>query len=202
VIASISRLLFACFISILFLAVTAHPVRGLSTDLPNFGQVTENLYRGAQPTSNGFAELKTMGVGLIINFREDPSEIAVEKREVESLGMVYIGMPWNAHDKLSSANVERFLETIRDHSETKMFVHCKRGADRTGLMVAAYRIAMEHEKVADALSEMYQYHFAGFWHPQVARYVKALPELIENDPAFKALAQVQAPAGRGAGKIH
>lgn len=199
---SISKLLFGWFISILFITVTAHPAGCLSTDLPNFGQVAENLYRGGQPTSNGFAELKTMGVGVIINFRQEPSETTLEKREVESLGMIYIAMPWNAHDKLSNANVERFLEAIRDHPETKVFVHCKRGADRTGMMVAAYRIAMQHEKVADALSEMYQFHFAGFWHPQLARYVKALPELIENDPAFKAFAQVQTPAGSSARKVH
>lgn len=204
-VAAISRFSIACFISVVFVAIGAQPARCLmksAADLPNFGQVTETLYRGGQPTSSGLAELKTMGVDLIINFRDEPSEIASEKRQVESLGMEYIGIPWNAHDKLSSASVAGFLATVLDHPKTKVFVHCKRGADRTGLMIAAYRIAVEHESVADAISEMYQFHFAGVLHPQLARYAKALPGLMQNDPAFKAFALVHIPADSGTGRLY
>lgn len=202
---AISNRLVTCFISLIFFAIEAQPAPcliGQGPDLPNFGKVTEGLYRGGQPTSNGFSKLKEMGVGLVINFREGPSEIALEKRQVGSLGMEYIGIPWNAHHQLSNAEVEEFLETIRDHPNTKIFVHCKRGADRTGLMVAAYRIAVEHKGVADAISEMHQFHFAGFSHPQLAQYIKALPGLVQNDPAFKMWAPVEIPTGSETGKIN
>ena len=204
-ISAISNRLVTCFVSLVFIAIGAQPARcliGQGPDLPNFGQVTDGLYRGGQPTSNGFSKLKAMGVGLVINFREEPAEIALEKRQVGSLGMEYIGIPWNAHHELSSADVEEFLEIIRDHPKTKVFVHCKRGADRTGLMVAVYRIAVEHKEVADAISEMHQFHFAGFSHPQLTHYIKALPGLIENDPAFKIWAPAQVPVGSGRGKTN
>jgi hypothetical protein len=58
--------------------------------VPNFGRVTDNLYRGGQPTSEGFTELRATGVGMVINFREDHSETTKEKREVESRGMKYV----------------------------------------------------------------------------------------------------------------
>ena len=156
-------------------------------ELPNLGKVTETLYRGGQPSLAGFADLKTMGVKLIINFRENGSEIAIEKRQVESLGMKYIGIPWSAYDEPSSAKVVEFLEAIQAHPETKIFVHCKQGADRTGVMVAAYRIVIEHKSVADAISEMHRFHSAGFWHPQLTRYVKSLPRLLQSQEAFKSL---------------
>ena len=141
-------------------------------DLPNFGEVTGNLYRGGQPSPKGLSALRAMGVGLIINFRENPSEIASEKHLAESLGIEYIGIPWSAHDEPSSADVVEFLDAIRAHPDTKIFVHCRHGADRTGLMVAAYRLAVEHRSVTDAMSEMKRFHFDGFWHPKLARYVK------------------------------
>ncbi|MBV8050091.1 MAG: dual specificity protein phosphatase family protein [Acidobacteriaceae bacterium] len=185
------RILLPCFLAISFVAAQAESARTETTSgpgLPNFGQVTENLFRGAQPSADGFARLRNMGVGLIINFRQEPAETALEKREVEALGMHYIGMPWSAHDDPSNTQVAEFLEVVRAHPDTKIFVHCLHGADRTGVMVAAYRIAIEHEKVPDAISEMHRFHFDSFWHPQLARYVKALPSLLQSERVFKNLA--------------
>lgn len=62
---------------------------------------------------------------------------------------------------------------------------------RPGVMVAAYRIALEHEKVADAISEMHCFHFDGFWHPHLARYVRSLPIRLQSEAAFKSLSSVQ-----------
>jgi hypothetical protein len=42
--------------------------------LPNFGRVTENLYRGGQPSLDGFHALRAMGVGIIVNFRDNRRE--------------------------------------------------------------------------------------------------------------------------------
>jgi len=155
---------------------TEKEIRGL----PNFGRVTDTLFRGGQPTSAGFNTLRDMGVGLVINFRDERAEMAMEKREVESLGIKYVGIPWSGHDEPSNAQVVEFLDLIRANRNTKIFVHCKRGADRTGVMVAAYRIAVEHEPVSQAISEMYQFHYAGFWLPQLKRYVESVPALLQK----------------------
>jgi hypothetical protein len=43
-----------------------------------------------------------MGVGIVVNLREDHTEVATAKREVESLEMKSIGIPWNAIHEPSS----------------------------------------------------------------------------------------------------
>jgi tyrosine-protein phosphatase SIW14 len=152
--------------------------------LPNFGHVAENLYRGGQPTSNGFNALHAMGVGIDVNLREKRSEVAAERRQVESLGIKYIEIPWSANHYPSSAQVVEFLDLVRANPDTKIFVHCRRGADRTGVMIAAYRVAVEHKPVAEAVSEMHRYHYDWFFRPQLKRYIESLPGLLQNDPQF------------------
>jgi tyrosine-protein phosphatase SIW14 len=152
--------------------------------LPNFGRVTDNLYRGGQPTSDGFNALHAMGVGMVVNFRESRTEEATEKREVESLGIKYSEIPWSANHEPSSAQVVEFLDLVRANPDTKVFVHCRRGADRTGVMIAAYRIAVEHKPVAEAVSEMRRYHYDWFFRPQLKRYIESRAGLLQNDPQF------------------
>jgi tyrosine-protein phosphatase SIW14 len=152
--------------------------------LPNFGRVAENLYRGGQPTSGGFNALHAMHVGIVVNFRDDRAEMTSEKREVESLGMKYIGIPWSANHEPSSAQLVEFLDLVRANQNTKIFVHCRRGADRTGVMIAAYRIAVEHKSAAESVSEMRHFHYDWLFRPQLKRYIESLPELFEKDPQF------------------
>ncbi len=152
--------------------------------MPNFGKVTDQLFRGAQPTAAGFAALQKMGVAIVVNFRDERDEMSVEQREVENLGIKYVGIPWSGSDNPSNSQVIQFLDLVRANPTAKIFVHCKRGADRTGTMVAAYRIAVEHKAVADAIAEMNQFHYDHLFLPQLRRYVQSLPQLLKGDPAF------------------
>jgi tyrosine-protein phosphatase SIW14 len=152
--------------------------------LPNFGKVTENLYRGAQPTPDGFNVLHAMNVGMVINFRDEQVEATEEQQRVESLGMKYVKIPWDADHEPSSAQVVEFLNMVRTNPNTKIFVHCRRGADRTGVMVAAYRVAVEQRPVSEAVSEMRRYHYDWLFLPHLRRYVESLPGLLQQDPQF------------------
>jgi tyrosine-protein phosphatase SIW14 len=191
------RIAAAAALAVLWLATQSEPalcqtqkeLRGL----PNFGRVTDTLFRGGQPASVGFSALRDMGVGLVMNFRDEPEQISTEKRGVESLGMKYVGIPWSGHDEPSNSQVVQFLDLIRANPNTKIFVHCRRGADRTGVMIAAYRIAVEHDSVSQAISEMYRFHYAGFWLPQLKRYVESLPALIQKDALFSVYNSVPNP---------
>ena len=168
---------------------TGKEIRGVS----NFGRVTDTLYRGGQPDLDGLRALQARGVGIVVNFRDERGEMAAEKRQVESLGMKYVGIPWSGHDEPSSAQVVEFLDLIRANPKAKIFVHCKRGADRTGVMVAAYRVAVDHKPVAEAVSGMHQFHYDWFWLPQLERYVKSLPGLLQKDARFSAYSSVPSP---------
>ena len=154
--------------------------------IKNFARVTDMLYRGAQPSPGGFRELHHMGFGIVVNFRNEAKETSTEKGEVESLGMKYVGIPWSGRDNPSDAQIVQFLDLVRDNPKTKIFVHCQRGADRTGTMVAAYRVAVQHQSVKDAVSEMHSYHYDHFFLPQLERYVVSLPRLLHDEPLFGA----------------
>jgi len=167
----------------------------------NFAKVTDTLYRGAQPSSEGFNALRAMGVAMVVNFRDEASETSSEKREVESLGMKYVGIPWSGSDYPSNAQVLEFLDLVRTNPQVKIFVHCKRGADRTGTMIAAYRIAVEHKALAEAVSEMHAFHYDHFFLPQLERYVDSLPGLLKSDVHFSAYATNPIPAAVSAGSV-
>jgi hypothetical protein len=51
-------------------------------------------------------------------------------------------------------------------------------------MIAAYRIAVEHKPVAEAVSEMRRYQYDWFFDPQLKRYIESLPGLLQTEPQF------------------
>lgn len=153
----------------------------------NFGEVSSQLYRGAQPTPEGFAGLKRLGVEIVVNLRHEPDLIAGERQTVESLGLRYVSIPWNSWHQPSSQQVAEFLALLQANPRKKIFVHCHHGADRTGVMVAAYRIADEHWTPAQAIQEMNAFHFHGFWLRHLKRYVQDFPQQLAADPSLRAL---------------
>jgi tyrosine-protein phosphatase SIW14 len=117
--------------------------------LPNLHKVSDDLYRGAQPTAEGMRQLEKLGVRTVINLRSFRSD----RREIKGTGLAYehISMTtWSADDK----EVVRFLKIVTDEERTPVFVHCRRGADRTGVMCAVYRIVVQGWSKAEAIEEM------------------------------------------------
>lgn len=126
--------------------------------LPNFYKVSENLYRGAQPDANGFAKLKEMGIRTIINLRTFHSDN--DKISDANIGYEQIRMQaWRTEYK----DIVKFLKIVTDPNKTPVFVHCRHGADRTGLMCAVYRTTIQDWTKQDAIDEMI-YGGYGFHH--------------------------------------
>ncbi len=161
--------------------------------LPNFGHVTDNLFRGAQPSGAGFSALHEMGVSIVVDFRDERDQIASEQSQVEAMGMKFVSIPWSGHDEPRSAQVAQFLDLVHANPQAKIFVHCKAGKDRTGVMVAAYRIAVERKPLSDAVAEMHQYKYHATFLPHLERYVRTLPGLLESEKVFSAYAPTAPP---------
>jgi len=165
----------------------------LLNGIPRFGEVTGQLLRGGQPTTQGFEELVRRGVGLVINLRGDSK---VERDEVEKLGMKYVAIPWHcAYPK--DREVAEFLNVLRANPDKKIFVHCRLGVDRTGLMIASYRIAEQGWTAARAHREMAAFGFDSFHSlicPGLSSYEAGFLTRFRQDAAFAPLRSTPLPA--------
>jgi protein tyrosine/serine phosphatase len=153
--------------------------------VPNFGRVSATLFRGGRPKEEGFQALKKSGVEIVVNFLNEPDQIAAERRVVEALGLRYVSIPWTAWNNPTNRQVAEFLEVVRANPEKKIFVHCHRGSDRTGVMVAVYRIAHDNWTPAAAIAEMKAYHYHRFWLPHLKNYIEDFPQQLATSPIFR-----------------
>jgi protein tyrosine/serine phosphatase len=153
----------------------------------NLAEVTPHLYRGSQPTEAGFKALAQMGVEIVVNLRGSKRDD--EAREVERLGMKYISIPW--HCPLPRDEVfARFLKIIKENPGKAVFVHCRLGDDRGGMMIASYRMASEGWTAQEAMKEMQAFGFTRSHHficPGLASYEKHFPEHLRKNPLFEGL---------------
>jgi uncharacterized protein (TIGR01244 family) len=122
----------------------------------NFHQINEHVYRGAQPTDLGFQSLAKLGVKTVIDLREADDRSAHERNSVEAAGMRYVSIPFRGMSAPSPADVAKVLALFDDASAGPVFVHCRRGADRTGTVVACYRISHDGWNNQQALQEAKQ----------------------------------------------
>jgi uncharacterized protein (TIGR01244 family) len=119
----------------------------------NFHTVDEHLYRGAQPTPEGIQSLAKLGIKVVIDLREGHEHASLEKSLVESAGMKYVNVPMRGLNAPTDDQMATVFALLGDSSGWPIFVHCKRGADRTGTVVACYRISHDHWRNAKALQE-------------------------------------------------
>ena len=138
--------------------------------LPNFHMVTQELYRGAQPTAQGMQELKKMGIKTVINlrfFHSDRDALGDTGLRYERIAMT----SFYSEEK----DIIRFLQIVADPDRTPVFVHCQHGADRTGLLCAIYRIVICKWTKEEAIQEMTEggFGFHGFW-TNLVRFIKDL----------------------------
>ena len=152
----------------------SHRAEKLSIEgVSNFGRVNPRLYRGAQPTHAGFVALKALGVETVVRLSMGEEGAEAEAGEVQALGMQFVNLPWSAVHEPSRDQVATFLALLHDDPQRRVFVHCKAGSDRTGLMVALARIALDHWTADAALSEMKAFHYRYLFLPHLQRYVEA-----------------------------
>lgn len=138
--------------------------------LGNRGTVAPTLLRGAQPDEAGFATLAREGVKTVINLREERD---VEGPIVEALGMAYKPLLLTPVGAPTLAQGEAFLAAVTDPANGKVFVHCHRGSDRTGALIAIYRIAVAGASVAQALAELPAHGFRVGYEQDKVDFVRA-----------------------------
>lgn len=141
--------------------------------IENMHLVSPGIYRGARPAdAKAMSFLKAMGIKTVINLQGGDTQSlwfgwaipyiekgeTVEARRAEQNlaaenNLLYINSPLNSLDRVSPEQhqkITQILEIMKDPRYQPVYVHCAHGADRTGLVVALYRV--KYQK----------------WHPQAA----------------------------------
>lgn len=143
------------------LPATAHSSERLYNlpGLSNVGRVAPVVLRGAEVGKEGYATLRVMGVKTVIDLRTT----ANEKKEVEATGMRAIAVPIEMSRDGLKEKVDHVVALMADPANQPVYVHCRHGQDRTGIVVAAYRMKQQAWSLADAEAEMQAFGFNEVW---------------------------------------
>lgn len=112
--------------------------------IPNFKSFGAGLYRGGQPTGPAdWVSLKELGVIQVIKLNEDYEG---SDDGATALGIALMKCPIPLMQQIFT---EPNLQAVRDvigFITPGTFVHCAHGHDRTGLVVALFKIAQGMDK--------------------------------------------------------
>ena len=126
--------------------------------VPNFQRVNDLVYRGGQPLDAGFTSLAKLGIRTIVDLREIGEHSQAQEQELaETAGMRYVSVPMKGMSKPTDEQVLKVLALLNDPAAGPVFVHCHRGSDRTGAVIACYRIGHDHWDTGKALKEARSY---------------------------------------------
>ena len=162
-------------LTVLMLAVTSgcagtRPAE-YARPLTHFFKVDQGLYRGGQPTPEGVRRLADLCVRTVVNLRaQGDARRADERRVVESLGMRWVSLPMRSYWRPTDAQITTFLDLTADPNARPVFVHCQQGEDRTGAMIAIYRIARQDWTPERAYAEALALGLAD-WSPFMRRVI-------------------------------
>jgi len=151
--------------------------------ISDFGRVNYFIYRGSQPKDDGVEQLKQFGIDTIVDLRgEFHGLMEKERLRAESMGMHFINLPGSGWATPKDEEIAQFFSLLRERPRRKIFVHCWLGGDRSGMFIAAYRIAFDGWSPQQAIQEMRSFHYLHFWHPNMARWVERFPDLLAQSP--------------------
>lgn len=152
------------FAVVVFAFATAPSLRASSVfeapGVPNFHQVDDHVFRGGQPSAHGFKSLSLIGVKTVIELRSGAEQRHDEESAVKMAGMHYIHVPFNGFTAPTDQQIATVLSLLDDSSGWPVFIHYRRGADRTGTVIACYRIAHDHWANEKALNEATLYRMS------------------------------------------
>ncbi len=146
----------------------------------NFAKVSPALWRGSQPTAEGFRNLEKAGVRTVINVRHDHDDAKL----LTGTQLKYIWIPMRPLNPTQDDLVP-FFRVIQDPENWPVFIHCWKGNDRVGFYVAAYRIVVDRWNSDDAIREMVPFHYSPLWF--------RIPHVLRGIDVEKLQARIAAP---------
>jgi protein tyrosine phosphatase (PTP) superfamily phosphohydrolase (DUF442 family) len=148
-----------------------------------FAKIDDQLYRGGLPSKTDLQSLKALGIKTDIDLMGevpvfDTFLVAREKRWAKEVGIKFVNVQVpTGHvplkKKISDATATAFLKVALDPANQPVYVHCVHGRDRTGTMVAVYRMVKHKYSNEQAFAEMRSFGFTPEDYPSLAAFVKS-----------------------------
>lgn len=134
----------------------------------NCYRINRDVYRSGQPDKTGFRLLQKLGIKTVLNLRE------YHRDHIKAAGtsLLLLNYPVAA-GAVTLEDLEAVLHMMR-HAPKPILVHCWHGSDRTGIVVAAYRIVEQNVSVEDAEKEFIDERFGHheFWYGNLRRLLR------------------------------
>ncbi len=137
--------------------------------IENFHKVDKDIFRSAQPDKSDFKDLEELGIKQVLNLRNHHSD----EDEAKGTNILLSHIRMNA-GSLTEEELLDALQIIKNRKGT-ILIHCWHGSDRTGAVIAMYRIIYQNWTKEEALEELIN---GGYGHHNW--YYKNISELIQN----------------------
>ena len=138
----------------------------VACSLDNFYQLNDSIYRSAQPTKGDFKCIRKNKIETLVCLRSRPYDMKLDKSGRHTL--LHLSMQ---PDDFTDKEIIDALQLIK-MAPKPMLIHCHHGSDRTGVVLAMYRIVFEDWSKTDAIQEMtkggYGYHHK---YDNIIRYI-------------------------------
>lgn len=145
------------------------------TGFSNLYKVSDSIYRSEQPESAEMKTLENFGIKTVLNLRNYHSD----NDEALGTSLILERIPMRA-GKIDEQDIVQTMKILM-HSKKPLLIHCLHGSDRTGCMVAAYRIIFQNWSKDEAINELrnpvFGYHES--WFPNIVKTLQSLnvPEI-------------------------
>lgn len=102
-------------------------------------KVVDGIYRGPQLIGREYGELVKLGVKTVVNLDNRGTEAFADMEECRNRLIQFNWQPMSELWPCSVASLKRIARVVQDCSHP-VYVHCRRGIDRTGQVIAAWKI--------------------------------------------------------------
>ena len=130
------------------------PVNETDNPTANYLQVSDSIFRGARPDRTAMERFAAMKFKTVLNLEDDGGAIDEEKKNAAELGLEEVVLSMTGSANPDSATVRSALALLAEPANFPIFVHCKKGMDRTGAIIAMHRVFNEGWSAKDAHDEM------------------------------------------------
>jgi uncharacterized protein (TIGR01244 family) len=123
---------------------------------PNRHQVSNKLWRSAQPLPRDIAWAARNGIKTVVNLRggREFGCWPLENEACAAAGIRLVDMPLYARGVPRPESI-RWARELFDSIEYPALIHCKSGADRTGLAAALYLLLHEGRPIEEARAQLH-----------------------------------------------